>query len=478
MTLTACLAGDSWICYGCRGECICAQCRKRGKSVADPLPPQHPKSSLLFGPVTAPMAPPASKPSVKSSSSSSSSSRNHQVHLEDPAAVLETLTIVAPNPFAKPFVPSRSGAASSAFRGVSSQGQRWRARICVDKLGEEAMGMCALQRDESAARLVMLMCINRLSSARFIFSHSPHAQACAEFTIGDFDLEEEAALAYDREAIRRNKCKNLNFVYKGVNDHLLDPAIALPDAVTIAGWQSALDRVSAAASSPGHFLVRQAASSQPPGSTVPLSGLFSYGGGSGSSAYGSGAHSGMSRSSSYGIDGSSSSSSSSSYGASGANSSGKTSKRGPRTKKSSSTTASLSAHWPATAAGGFSSTSSSSSNSATSSNSSSSVDLASLSLGFDCGLGFSLPPAPALPLPVSYFGAVADDGPYFPAVPATTVHILSFEHTGIDTTVASAAAPSAVVTSSQLAPAPLASFIDIDGHEDACTICKTGGELV
>lgn len=53
---------------------------------------------------------------------------------EEAATALVDLKILAPNSQAKPFVPSRSGAASSGFRGVSSQGQRWRARICVQKL--------------------------------------------------------------------------------------------------------------------------------------------------------------------------------------------------------------------------------------------------------------------------------------------------------------------------------------------------------
>lgn len=71
---------------------------------------------------------------------------------------------------AKPFVPARSVNASSSFRGVSSQGNRWRARICIDK---------------------------------------------TEYTIGDFDVQAEAAKVYDIEAIRKGKLRALNFVYKG-----------------------------------------------------------------------------------------------------------------------------------------------------------------------------------------------------------------------------------------------------------------------
>lgn len=85
----------------------------------------------------------------------------------------EKLEIMGPNFSAKPYVPSRSVKASSAFRGVSAQGARWRARICVNKV---------------------------------------------EYTIGDFATQEEAARAYDIEAIKRDKLRNLNYVYKGIND--------------------------------------------------------------------------------------------------------------------------------------------------------------------------------------------------------------------------------------------------------------------
>ena len=44
----------------------------------------------------------------------------------------------------------------------------------------------------------------------------PPAQV--EYTIGDFDTEDEAAKAYDIEAIKRGKLRYLNFVYKGLND--------------------------------------------------------------------------------------------------------------------------------------------------------------------------------------------------------------------------------------------------------------------
>ena len=83
------------------------------------------------------------------------------------------LQIVRRNTGSKPSIPSRSAKASSGYRGVSSQGNRWRARICIDKV---------------------------------------------EYTIGDFDTEDEAAQAYDIEAIKRGKLKYLNFVYKGLND--------------------------------------------------------------------------------------------------------------------------------------------------------------------------------------------------------------------------------------------------------------------
>lgn len=85
----------------------------------------------------------------------------------------DKLEILGPNFNAKPFVPSRSVKASSAFRGVSAQGARWRARICVSKV---------------------------------------------EYTIGDFATQEEAARAYDIEAIKRDKLRSLNYVYKGIND--------------------------------------------------------------------------------------------------------------------------------------------------------------------------------------------------------------------------------------------------------------------
>lgn len=39
-----------------------------------------------------------------------------------------------------------------------------------------------------------------------------------EFTVGDFDTEEEAAKAYDVEAIKRGKTNALNFIYRGLND--------------------------------------------------------------------------------------------------------------------------------------------------------------------------------------------------------------------------------------------------------------------
>jgi len=83
------------------------------------------------------------------------------------------LQIVRRNTGSKPSIPSRSAKASSGYRGVSSQGNRWRARICIDKV---------------------------------------------EYTIGDFDTEDEAAQAYDIEAIKRGKLKYLNFVYQGLND--------------------------------------------------------------------------------------------------------------------------------------------------------------------------------------------------------------------------------------------------------------------
>ena len=96
--------------------------------------------------------------------------------MKDPLAALQSLKWMGPNYAAKPIVPSRVGSASSVFRGVSSQGARWRTRICIQK---------------------------------------------QEYTVGDFDTEENAALAYDQEAIRHNKLKNLNFLYKGINDNLL-----------------------------------------------------------------------------------------------------------------------------------------------------------------------------------------------------------------------------------------------------------------
>jgi hypothetical protein len=90
-----------------------------------------------------------------------------------------SLAILAPNVRAKPFVPARSSAASSGYRGVSSQGDRWRARICISK---------------------------------------------TEYTVGDFETEEAAAKAYDLEAIRKGKIKSLNFVYRGVNEALVGAA--------------------------------------------------------------------------------------------------------------------------------------------------------------------------------------------------------------------------------------------------------------
>jgi hypothetical protein len=95
--------------------------------------------------------------------------RDMSASLEIPSV----LQIIRRNTGSKPSIPSRSAKASSGYRGVSSQGNRWRARICIDKV---------------------------------------------EYTIGDFDTEDEAAQAYDIEAIKRGKLKYLNFVYKGLND--------------------------------------------------------------------------------------------------------------------------------------------------------------------------------------------------------------------------------------------------------------------
>ena len=47
---------------------------------------------------------------------------------------LDALKVVGVHASAKPFIASRSMASSSGFRGVSSQGRRWRARICISKL--------------------------------------------------------------------------------------------------------------------------------------------------------------------------------------------------------------------------------------------------------------------------------------------------------------------------------------------------------
>lgn len=97
----------------------------------------------------------------------------------DPLTVLDRLEalIVGPNHRAKPVVPTRQLTASSNFRGVSSQGSRWRARICVEK---------------------------------------------SERTLGDYDTETAAAVSYDREAILHGKLRTLNFVYRGINDRLVD----------------------------------------------------------------------------------------------------------------------------------------------------------------------------------------------------------------------------------------------------------------
>ena len=77
--------------------------------------------------------------------------------MEHVTEVPSVLQIVARNAQAKPSIPSRSAKSSSAYRGVSSQGNRWRARICIDKVrsihcrvtgdGDSIAAACATAED-------------------------------------------------------------------------------------------------------------------------------------------------------------------------------------------------------------------------------------------------------------------------------------------------------------------------------------------
>lgn len=62
--------------------------------------------------------------------------------MEQASIVPSVLQIVARNVNAKPSIPSRSAKSSSAYRGVSSQGNRWRARICIDKVCHSVAFLC------------------------------------------------------------------------------------------------------------------------------------------------------------------------------------------------------------------------------------------------------------------------------------------------------------------------------------------------
>lgn len=165
-SLAEVLKEHPWRCFGCRNECtcqsvavrvselactrganaagracethcafnylfcagLCTGCRKRGRSTAEPVVPSiHPKFIAWFEAAGIPHesellrypGPPPELPGV------AESQRMAEQGLPEP---------ICPNVWAKPFVPARLNLASSAYRGVSSQGNRYRARICVDKV--------------------------------------------------------------------------------------------------------------------------------------------------------------------------------------------------------------------------------------------------------------------------------------------------------------------------------------------------------
>lgn len=102
------------------------------------------------------------------------------------------------------------------------QGVRWRARICVDKV-EHTIGEWLVQQQQqqliimergthpltSRPSIPSLLTSNLLSHILRIHHHHTH-------DAGDYDTEDAAAIAYDRESIRNGKLKTLNFVYRYV----------------------------------------------------------------------------------------------------------------------------------------------------------------------------------------------------------------------------------------------------------------------
>lgn len=48
-TMAEVLKQQQWKCFGCRNECLCTGCRKRGRSTAEPVVPSiHPKFAAWF----------------------------------------------------------------------------------------------------------------------------------------------------------------------------------------------------------------------------------------------------------------------------------------------------------------------------------------------------------------------------------------------------------------------------------------------
>ena len=151
-------SAEPWQCFACRGECLCAQCRKRGNGLE------------LEG-----LAEDDSRRNTAAYAAAALAAASQHLTITNPEQTLSNLSIVGTNATSKPIVPSRLLAASSGYRGVSTQGSRWRTRICVDK---------------------------------------------REYTVGDYATEVEAAQAYDREAIKHRKLKVSRREHSNIDSHL------------------------------------------------------------------------------------------------------------------------------------------------------------------------------------------------------------------------------------------------------------------
>jgi hypothetical protein len=212
------LQKDFWKCWGCSGHCRCSQCRRKldadgAWSTNSVL--VHPKTLEMYMQQGLMVAADGSTTQTGSASARSmgdastgyrpggggapgtpnslgGASLEGGGHGAEPLPRLNgPLLILGPNTRAKPYVPSRVGNATSAYRGVSAQGSRFRARACFDK---------------------------------------------REVTLGDFGSALEAALAYDLACVQRGKVKNLNFIYGGVNEEMLKPARqALLSSIQVGG---------------------------------------------------------------------------------------------------------------------------------------------------------------------------------------------------------------------------------------------------